>query len=87
VDRHRFDAIPDPYLDRHQNRKFRSASKRCRSTALLGTVYIFDLYLQEVFELVEKVLFMLHQQHQALHADNKQGRQIHFILIRIQAVH
>jgi hypothetical protein len=29
--------------------------------------------MQEVFELVEKVLFMLHQQHQALHADNKQG--------------
>jgi hypothetical protein len=39
-----------------------------------------------VFELVEKVLFMLHQQHKALHADNKQGRQIHFVLIRIQAV-
>jgi hypothetical protein len=41
--------------------------------------------VQEVFELVEKVLFMLHQQHQALHADNKQGRQIPFVLIRIQA--
>jgi hypothetical protein len=47
------------------------------------------LYLQEVFELVEKVLFMLHQQHQALHTDNKQGTyrvQIPFILNRIQAV-
>jgi hypothetical protein len=41
--------------------------------------------VQEVFELVEKVLFMLHQQHQALHADNKQGTQIYFVLIRIQA--
>jgi hypothetical protein len=41
--------------------------------------------VQEVFELVEKVLFMLHQQHQALHADNKQGIQIPFVLIRIQA--
>ncbi len=51
---------------------------------LFGSVYSAGLYVQEVFELVEKVLFMLHQQHQALHADNKQGRQIHFILIRIQ---
>ncbi len=79
-------------MDRHQNRTFGSALKRCRSTALLETVYIFyilGLYLQEVFELVEKVLFMLHQQHQALHTDNKQGTyrvQIPFILNRIQAV-
>lgn len=28
---------------------------------------------QEVFELVEKVLFMLHQQHQAVHTENKPG--------------